>query len=102
MNEETNTVRVENSVIEKIVSIIDKYNEVTIICHDQPDPDCLASAFAVQSIAQSMGKNSVIYYGGEIPYTQNSVMMNVLNITAIKLDNEDEDDEESIAKRKYK
>ena len=81
--------------VEKILEIIRTKGKdsVAIICHDQPDPDCLASALAVQSIVESIGKTSTIYYGGEIPYTQNSVMMNVLNISTVKLEI---DEEESI------
>lgn len=70
-------------------------NSVAIICHDQPDPDCIASAMAVSMIADSYGLTSTIYYGGEIPYTQNSVMMNVLNINAIKLEIDEDNEEES-------
>jgi len=50
----------------------------------------------VQSIVESIGKTSTIYYGGEIPYTQNSVMMNVLNISAIRLEIDEDNEEESI------
>lgn len=64
--------------------------KVAIICHDQPDPDCLASALAMKEIASSLGLESHIFYGGEIPHTQNRVMINVLNITATKLDKEDD------------
>jgi len=72
---------------------------VAIICHDQPDPDCLASAMAVQYLADYYALESRIYYGGEIPYTQNSVMMNVLNIAATKLevDDSEENDENAQA-----
>lgn len=67
-------------------------SHVAIICHDQPDPDCLASALAMQSIAEKMGLSSTIYYGGEIGHTQNRVMVNVLNISAHRLDSTDEED----------
>jgi len=68
---------------------------VAIICHDQPDPDCIASAMAVSLIAENYGLSSTIYYGGEIPYTQNSVMLNVLNISAVKLETDEDNEEES-------
>jgi len=74
---------------------------VAILCHDQPDPDCLASAMAMMEIATYMGLESTIYYGGEIAHTQNRVMINVLNIPVTKLDLEDESAEtikESIQK----
>lgn len=68
-------------------------NHVAIICHDQPDPDCLSSAMAMQSISSFLGLSSTIYYGGEIGHTQNRVMVNVLNIVSHKLDIEENDEE---------
>lgn len=65
---------------------------VAIICHDQPDPDCLASAMAVKVIAEHFGKTATIYYGGELGHTQNRIMVNVLDINAYKLDSEDDED----------
>jgi len=94
-DQQTENIKIDTKVVEKWLSIIDKNDDISIICHDQPDPDCLASAFAIQTLAQSKGKNAVIYYGGEIPYTQNSVMMNVLNISAIKLEVDEDNEEES-------
>lgn len=65
-------------------------NHVAIICHDQPDPDCLASAMAMKEIAAALGLEATIYYGGEIAHTQNRVMINVLNIPIVKMDSEDD------------
>jgi len=65
-------------------------DQVAIICHDQPDPDCLASAMAFQEIATHFGLGSTIYYGGGISHTQNRVMMNVLNVSAVKLEEDDD------------
>jgi len=98
MSEQDSVQVIDNKLAEKIIlTLKEKGKEtVAIICHDQPDPDCLASALAVQSIVESVGKTSTIYYGGEIPYTQNSVMMNVLNITAIKLEIDEDNEDESL------
>jgi len=97
MQEQTiESIKLELSIVEAWAKIFDKGESFAIICHDQPDPDCLASALAVQILAQSKGKIANIYYGGEIPYTQNSVMMNVLNISATKLESDEENEEESI------
>lgn len=98
MSETFTSITVDVKSVEKLVGVLRdvKKDNVAIICHDQPDPDCLASALAIQSIVESVGKTSTIYYGGEIPYTQNSVMMNVLNIHAIKLEVDEENEEESL------
>jgi nanoRNase/pAp phosphatase (c-di-AMP/oligoRNAs hydrolase) len=67
-------------------------DSVSIICHDQPDPDCLSSAMAMKVIAEHFGKKADIYYGGEIGHTQNRIMVNVLDISASRFDSEDEED----------
>jgi len=74
----------------------DSDKHIAIVCHDQPDPDCLASAMAVESIAKHFGLSATIYYGGELAHTQNRVMVNVLNIVTQRLDEEDEDVLESM------
>jgi len=67
-------------------------DSVSIICHDQPDPDCLASAMAIKYIVESFDKTATIYYGGEIGHTQNRIMINVLDISLNKLDKDDEEE----------
>lgn len=65
-------------------------SHIAIICHDQPDPDCFATALGMKEIADSLGFEAAIFYGGEISHTQTRVMINVLNISAVKLDPEDD------------
>ncbi len=52
-----------------------------IICHDNPDPDCIASALALSVIAE---KNEVedteIFYGGAISHQQNRAFINLLHV----------------------
>lgn len=74
-------------------------DHVAIICHDQPDPDCLASALAFQAIAAQYNLPGTIYYGGELGHTQNRVMVNVLNIVAHRFDMEDEDSKTAIREK---
>lgn len=75
-----------------------RQKSISIICHDQPDPDCLASAMAMKAIADHFGKTSVIYYGGDLGHTQNRIMVNVLDISLQKLDSDDDDMSEDIKK----
>lgn len=98
MSEQDSLQVIDIKLADRLISVLKEKGKenVAVICHDQPDPDCLASALAVQSIVESVGKTSTIYYGGEIPYTQNSVMMNVLNITAVKLEIDEDNEEESL------
>jgi nanoRNase/pAp phosphatase (c-di-AMP/oligoRNAs hydrolase) len=57
-----------------------------ILMHDFPDPDALASAFALQHLARSaFGIDSTIAYGGIIGRTENRVMVRTLRIPLRRL-----------------
>jgi nanoRNase/pAp phosphatase (c-di-AMP/oligoRNAs hydrolase) len=53
----------------------------TIVCHDNPDPDCLASALAFEHLARAHDVSRTrIVYGGEISHQQNRAFVNMLDI----------------------
>ena len=55
--------------------------ELTIVCHNNPDPDCLASAFALGRIAVTAGIDEHrILYSGDISHQQNRAFVNLLDI----------------------
>ncbi|QIO23407.1 bifunctional oligoribonuclease/PAP phosphatase NrnA [Haloarcula sp. JP-L23] len=56
-------------------------DELTIVCHNNPDPDCLASAVALGQIAASTGIDERhILYSGEISHQQNRAFVNLLDV----------------------
>ena len=60
-------------------------SKVLIVCHDNPDPDALASALAMKHLCDSMGQTSTIIHGGMIEHQQNRAMVRLLNIEVRKL-----------------
>jgi nanoRNase/pAp phosphatase (c-di-AMP/oligoRNAs hydrolase) len=59
---------------------------LTILTHDHPDPDSLASAWALAHLAQSLGKiRTRIVYGGIIGRAENRLMAERLLIPAYPL-----------------
>jgi nanoRNase/pAp phosphatase (c-di-AMP/oligoRNAs hydrolase) len=55
--------------------------ELTIVCHNNPDPDCLASALALGRIAAASGIDERrILYSGEISHQQNRAFVNLLSL----------------------
>jgi nanoRNase/pAp phosphatase (c-di-AMP/oligoRNAs hydrolase) len=55
--------------------------KLTIVCHNNPDPDCLASAFALGRIAMAAGIDEHhILYSGDISHQQNRAFVNLLDI----------------------
>ena len=60
-------------------------SKVLIVCHDNPDPDALASALAMKHLCDSMGHTSTIIHGGMIEHQQNRAMVRLLNMDVRKL-----------------
>jgi nanoRNase/pAp phosphatase (c-di-AMP/oligoRNAs hydrolase) len=54
---------------------------LTVVCHDNPDPDCLASAMALGRLAENAGVDDVIAtYDGQISHQQNRAFVNLLEV----------------------
>ena len=65
----------------ELASVLEAADSLAIVCHDNPDPDCLASALALEAIAYDRGVDDVlIVYGGEISHQQNRAFVNMLDI----------------------
>lgn len=63
-----------------------RLSPLLILTHDFPDPDALASAFALQHLAQTaFGIQSRIAYGGELGRTENKMMVRLLRIPLHKM-----------------
>ncbi|WP_276253619.1 DHH family phosphoesterase [Halomontanus rarus] len=70
-----------------LASVLDEASALVIVCHDNPDPDCLASALALERIARSRDVDDVlIVYGGEISHQQNRAFVNMLEIDVVAFD----------------
>ena len=51
-----------------------------IVCHDNPDPDALASAMAMKHLCESIGHEATIIHGGIIEHQQNQAMVKLLDL----------------------
>ena len=56
-----------------------------IFCHDNPDPDALASAYGMQYLCQDLSIEAKIYHGGMIEHQQNKAMVNDLGLELRRL-----------------
>ncbi|GAB7017440.1 DHH family phosphoesterase [Halostagnicola bangensis] len=66
---------------EELGNTLEEMDSLTIVCHDNPDPDCLASALALKRIARAQELSEIdIVYGGEISHQQNRAFVNMLNV----------------------
>jgi nanoRNase/pAp phosphatase (c-di-AMP/oligoRNAs hydrolase) len=57
-----------------------------VLTHDNPDPDSIASAVALQAIAREHGVDAVINYEGEIGHQENRAFVNLLGIELVPLE----------------
>ena len=71
--------------LENYISTISDNSKVTIFCHDNPDPDALASALAMSELFASHGHSSQIVHGGTIEHHQNQAMVRELAIPVRRL-----------------
>ncbi|WP_227379875.1 DHH family phosphoesterase [Haladaptatus halobius] len=75
------------SELQKQLADIDS---VAIVCHYQPDPDCLASASAFQWIAEQSGvEEATIFYEGDITHQEVLSFINVFEIALERIREED-------------
>ncbi|MFC4248033.1 bifunctional oligoribonuclease/PAP phosphatase NrnA [Natribaculum luteum] len=65
--------------------LLEKFREcesLAIIGHSNPDPDCIASALALERVATEANVDDVkLVYCGEISHQQNRAFINLLNIS---------------------
>lgn len=75
------TVTDEMSRAQSLYDCLADATELTIVCHNNPDPDCLASALALGRIAAAAGIDEQrILYSGTISHQQNRAFINLLEI----------------------
>jgi nanoRNase/pAp phosphatase (c-di-AMP/oligoRNAs hydrolase) len=67
--------------LERLGAVLGDATTVGVVCHDDPDPDCLASALAFGSVARALGVRSVdLLYDGTLSHQQNRTMVRTLGI----------------------
>jgi nanoRNase/pAp phosphatase (c-di-AMP/oligoRNAs hydrolase) len=61
-------------------------DRIAILTHDNPDPDSIASAVALQAIAEAHGLEADILYHGDIGHQENRAFVNLLGIELVNRD----------------
>jgi nanoRNase/pAp phosphatase (c-di-AMP/oligoRNAs hydrolase) len=66
----------------KLIEILDKDKPTSIIVHNNPDPDSLASALAMKYLLRTKGYKRVrIFYDGIVGRAENQAMIKILKIS---------------------
>ncbi|MDI3475045.1 MAG: hypothetical protein PWQ79_691 [Thermococcaceae archaeon] len=74
-----------NQLMKKLRELKEQGDALLIVVHDNPDPDSIASAAALKTIAQTMGFKTQIVYGGEITHHENRAFVNLLGINLLRV-----------------
>ena len=79
---ETGSSQVEPATLRTLLS---NANSLTVVCHNNPDPDCLSSAFALTEIAATAGiQTPQVWYDGTISHQQNRAFVNLIDIDPVQ------------------
>ncbi|HPG39738.1 MAG TPA: DHH family phosphoesterase [bacterium] len=77
-------------VFQELAAQLDGGMSLLILMHDNPDPDALASAFALKQICEGLyHSNVIITYGGLLTRAENRTMVRLLGIPVYKIDTVD-------------
>ncbi|WP_353633741.1 DHH family phosphoesterase [Halobacterium sp. NMX12-1] len=72
-------------------------NRLAIVTHDNPDPDSIAAAAALNAIADHLGVEADILYFGDIGHQENRAFVNLLDIELTPYADVDIDDYDTVA-----
>ena len=81
----------------QLAEIIDDGDSLAILAHRSPGPDSIASAVALQAIANARGIDADILYEGEIGHQENRAFVNLLGIELVPLENTDLEEYDKLA-----
>ncbi|QFU83564.1 DHH family phosphoesterase [Natronorubrum aibiense] len=71
----------------KLAQLVEATDErLAIVTQDSPDPDSIASAAALQAIADHLGVESDIIYLGDVGHQENRAFVNLLGIELVQWD----------------
>ncbi len=70
---------------------------LAIVTHDNPDPDSIAAAAALNAIAAHLGVEADILYFGDIGHQENRAFVNLLDIELTPYEDVDIDDYDTVA-----
>lgn len=69
------------STADEVLARLQSASSLTIVCHDDPDPDSLSSAIALELLANESGVGTVdILYDGAISHQQNRVFVDLFDV----------------------
>ncbi len=79
-------VRARRSAGVKFRRLLAKKSEIVVLMHPNPDPDAMASAVGIASLADQLDVDATIQYSGQIRHQENRAFRTVLELELDRLD----------------
>jgi nanoRNase/pAp phosphatase (c-di-AMP/oligoRNAs hydrolase) len=73
-----------------LADIIKGAKHIAIVLHTSPDPDAMASGWALKTICEHLGTQATMYHGGKINRQENRAFVNLLNIALVEVGPKDD------------
>jgi len=70
----------------RFASMVAEHDEVSILTHPNPDPDAMAAAMGVASLAEQVETTATIQFPGKIRHQENRAFRNVLEVELDPID----------------
>lgn len=83
-------VKYSRSESDYLVSSLSDADTVTIVMHENPDPDTMASAMGLSKLAESVDTEAEIVYPGRISHDENRAFRAVLDVNFKKIETVDQ------------
>jgi nanoRNase/pAp phosphatase (c-di-AMP/oligoRNAs hydrolase) len=70
----------------RFASLLAEHDDVTVLTHPNPDPDAMAAAMGVASLAEQVGTEATIQFPGQVRHQENRVFRNVLEVELVPIE----------------
>jgi nanoRNase/pAp phosphatase (c-di-AMP/oligoRNAs hydrolase) len=70
----------------RFASLLAECDDVAVLTHPNPDPDAMAAAMGVASLAEQVGTDAAIQFSGQIRHQENRVFRNVLEVDLVPIE----------------
>jgi nanoRNase/pAp phosphatase (c-di-AMP/oligoRNAs hydrolase) len=74
--------------LNRVLSSVD--GRLAVVMHDNPDPDAIASAVTLRTLAERAGLDADACYYGDISHQENRALVNLLGYDLVNLDPDDD------------
>jgi len=74
----------------RFASMIAEHDQISILTHPTPDPDAMAAAMGVASLAEQVGTAATIQFSGKIRHQENRAFRNVLKVDLDRIERAEE------------